>query len=147
MKRKKLKRKIADLRKENQELKRSVLREKEANQMKSVFLSHISHDIRTPINGIDGMTNIAIRHFDDKDRVLDCLNKIDSSSQYLLSLLNDVLDINRIESGKMIISYEPMDIRSLINNCADIVDSLLIEKNVEFVKSFGMFRPPALLGD
>ena len=104
MKRKKLKRKIADLRKENQELKRSVLREKEANQMKSVFLSHISHDIRTPINGIDGMTNIAIRHFDDKDRVLDCLNKIDSSSQYLLSLLNDVLDINRIESGKMIIS-------------------------------------------
>ena len=147
MKRKKLKRKIADLRKENQELKRSVLREKEANQMKSVFLSHISHDIRTPINGIDGMTNIAIRHFDDKDRVLDCLNKIDSSSQYLLSLLNDVLDINRIESGKMIISYEPMDIRSLINNCADIVDSLLIEKNVEFVKSFGMFRHPVLLGD
>lgn len=80
------------------------------------------------------MTNIAIRHFDDKDRVLDCLNKIDSSSQYLLSLLNDVLDINRIESGKMIISYEPMDIRSLINNCADIVDSLLIEKNVELLK-------------
>ena len=147
MKRKKLKRKIADLRKENQELKRSVLREKEANQMKSVFLSHISHDIRTPINGIDGMTNIAIRHFDDKDRVLDCLNKIDSSSQYLLSLLNDVLDINRIESGKMIISYEPMDIRSLINNCADIIGSLLIEKNVEFVKSFGMFRHPVLLGD
>ena len=76
MKRKKLKRKIADLRKENQELKRSVLREKEANQMKSVFLSHISHDIRTPINGIDGMTNIAIRHFDDKIGRASCRERV-----------------------------------------------------------------------
>lgn len=147
MKKKKLKQKNADLRKENQELRMSLLREKEANQIKNVFWSHISHDIRTPISGIDGMTNVAIKHFDDKDRVLDCLNKIDSASQYLLSLLNDVLDISRIESGKMIISYEPMDIRNLINSCVSITDSLLVQKNVEFVKSFGIFRHPVLLGD
>lgn len=147
MKKKKLKRKNADLRKENQALKMAVLQEKEANQMKSVFLSHISHDIRTPISGIDGMTKIAIKHFEDKDKVLDCLNKIDSASQYLLSLLGDVLDISRIESGKMIISYELMDIRDLINSCVGIADSLLVQRNVDFVKSFGIFRHPVLLGD
>lgn len=147
MKKKKLKRKNTGLRKENQALKMAVLQEKEANQMKSVFLSHISHDIRTPISGIDGMTKIAIKHFEDKDKVLDCLNKIDSASQYLLSLLNDVLDISRIESGKMIISYELMDIRDLINSCVGIADSLLVQRNVDFVKSFGIFRHPVLLGD
>lgn len=147
MKKKKLKRKNADLRKENQALKMAVLKEKEANQMKSVFLSHISHDIRTPISGIDGMTKIAIKHFEDKDKVLDCLNKIDSASQYLLSLLGDVLDISRIESGKMIISYELMDIRDLINSCVGIADSLLVQRNVDFVKSCGIFRHPVLLGD
>lgn len=147
MKKKKLKRKNTGLRKENQALKMAVLQEKEANQMKSVFLSHISHDIRTPISGIDGMTKIAIKHFEDKDKVLDCLNKIDSASQYLLSLLGDVLDISRIESGKMIISYELMDIRDLINSCVSIADSLLVQRNVDFVKSFGIFRHPLLLGD
>lgn len=147
MKKKKLKRKNTGLRKENRALKMAVLQEKEANQMKSVFLSHISHDIRTPISGIDGMTKIAIKHFEDKDKVLDCLNKIDSASQYLLSLLNDVLDISRIESGKMIISYELMDIRDLINSCVGIADSLLVQRNVDFVKSCGIFRHPVLLGD
>lgn len=147
MKKKKLKRKNTGLRKENRALKMAVLQEKEANQMKSVFLSHISHDIRTPISGIDGMTKIAIKHFEDKDKVLDCLNKIDSASQYLLSLLGDVLDISRIESGKMIISYELMDIRDLINSCVGIADSLLVQRNVDFVKSFGIFRHPVLLGD
>lgn len=147
MKKKNLKQKNTNLKKENQALRMAVLQEKEANQMKSTFLSHISHDIRTPISGIDGMTNIAIKHFDDKDRVLDCLRKIESASQYLLSLLDDVLDISRIESGKMIINYELMDIRELINSCACIADGLLIQKNVDFVKSFGIFRHPVLLGD
>ncbi len=147
MKKKKLKRQISNLKKENQALKMSVLQEKESNRMKSVFLSHISHDIRTPVSGIDGLTNIAMKHFDDKNRVLDCLKKIDSTSGYLLSLLNDVLDISRIESGKMIINYELMDIRDLINSCAGIADSLLIQKDVELVKSFGIFRHPVLLGD
>lgn len=99
---------------------------KEFETKKCQFKESISHDIRTPISGIDGMTNIAIKHFDDKDRVLDCLHKIESASQYLLSLLNDVLDISRIESGKMIINYELMDIRELINSCACIADGLLI---------------------
>lgn len=147
MKKKKLKQTNAGLKKENQALRMSLLQEKEANQMKSTFLSHISHDIRTPVSGIDGMANIAVKHIDDKDRVLDCLDKIEKASQYLLSLLNNVLDISRIESGKMIISYELMDIRELINSCVCITEGLLMLKDVDFIKSFGIFRHPVVIGD
>lgn len=78
---KKLKKKIAVLETENLSLQGSVLRAENNNREKSAFLSHMSHDIRTPLNGIIGMTGIAMKHFDDKDRVLDCLEKIDSSSK------------------------------------------------------------------
>lgn len=89
-----------------------------ANHAKSDFLSRMSHDIRTPMNAIMGMTSIALMHLDDKERVTDCLNKINSSSQHLLSLINEVLDMSKIESGKLVLSEEPFRL-------PDIAESIL----------------------
>lgn len=144
---KKLKKKIAVLEAENLSLQGSVLRAESTNREKSAFLSHMSHDIRTPLNGIIGMTSIAIKHFDDKDRVLDCLEKIESSSKHLVSLINDILDMSRIESGKMVMNHERMDIREVVNSCALIAESLLAQRKVDFVREFGIFHHPILIGD
>lgn len=85
-----------------------------ANKAKSVFLSRISHEIRTPMNGIIGMTATARRYVDNPDKMTDCLNKIDLSAGYLLSLLNDVLDMSRIESGKIQLEEQPFDLLELL---------------------------------
>ena len=71
----------------------------EANKAKSVFLSSMSHDIRTPMNGIMGMTKIALQHLDDPARLEDCLKKIETSSEYLMRLLNEVLDMSREDNS------------------------------------------------
>lgn len=144
---KKLKTKIKTLENENQSLRKSALQAEKANKEKSAFLSHMSHDIRTPMNGIIGMTNIAMKNLNDKERVLDCLKKIDSSSRHLVSLINDILDMSRIENGRMVINHEPMDMREIINNCAFIAESLLAQRKVDFVREFGIFHHPALVGD
>lgn len=135
------------LREENQSLRMAVLQAENANKTKSTFLSHMSHDIRTPMNGIIGMTSIAIQNFDDRHRVFDCLEKIDSSSKHLVSLINDILDMSRIESGRMIINHEPMNLREVINSCASITESLLAQRKVDFVREFGIFHHPILIGD
>ena len=81
-----------------------------ANKAKSDFLAHMSHDIRTPINGIVGMTCIAKQCLDNKDKVDDCLDKIKISSDYLISLVDDVLDMSTIETGKIISNNILVDI-------------------------------------
>ena len=86
-----------------------------SNQAKSDFLSSMSHDMRTPMNGIIGMTAIAINHLDDRERVADCLRKITDSSNHLLSLINDVLDMNKIESGKVELHEEEFCLAELID--------------------------------
>ncbi len=78
-----------------------------ASKAKSEFLSRMSHEIRTPMNGIIGMTAIALQKGQTQERVMDCLHKIQSSSGYLLGLINDILDMSKIESGKM--SLEPVN--------------------------------------
>jgi signal transduction histidine kinase/CheY-like chemotaxis protein len=100
-----------------------------ANVAKSNFISHMSHDIRTPINGIIGMTNIAKTHIDEPKRVKECLDKISGSSNHLLSLINDVLDVSRIESGKVIILKESFNINELVDNCISIIDGQMEEVN------------------
>ena len=72
-----------------------------ASRAKTAFLSNMSHDIRTPMNAIIGFAGLAASHLDDTERVRDCLATISQSSEHLLSLINDVLDMSRIESGKM----------------------------------------------
>ena len=86
-----------------------------SNKAKSDFLSSMSHDIRTPLNGIIGMTTIAANHLDDRERVADCLRKISESSSHLLSLINEVLDMNKIESGKLELVEEEFSLAELID--------------------------------
>ncbi len=87
-----------------------------ANNAKTSFLSNMSHDIRTPMNGIVGMTAIAAAHIDDKARVEDCLTKITSSSKHLLGLINEVLDMSKIESGKIDLNEEPCNLCELMDD-------------------------------
>lgn len=144
---KRLKQKIAVLEQENHSLKMAAIQAENANKMKSAFLSHMSHDIRTPINGIIGMTDIAIKNWNEQDKVLDCLKKIDNSSKHLVSLINDILDMSRIESGRMVINHESMDMRKIIDSCALIAEGLLVQRNVDLIKGFGILKHPVVIGD
>jgi signal transduction histidine kinase/CheY-like chemotaxis protein len=99
-----------------------------ANQAKSEFLSHMSHDIRTPINGIVGMVNIALKNHTDTERVHECLTKISGAADHLLSLINDVLEMSRIESGRVEMAKKPMNISTLIDNCASIIEGQLLTR-------------------
>jgi signal transduction histidine kinase/CheY-like chemotaxis protein len=118
-----------------------------ANAAKSEFLSHMSHDIRTPINGIIGMTGIAMKNRDDRERVDDCLHKISGAADHLLTLVNDVLDMSAIESGKVVVSHDPMDLRTMINNCTSIIDGQLVSRELTFVKACEDLPHPYVYGD
>ena len=118
-------------RKEEKELK--LLREayeaaNQANASKSDFLSRMSHDIRTPLNAIIGMTTIARSHLEDQARISDCLDKIMVSSKHLLSLVNEVLDMSKIESGKLELSEEKFNLSDLIQNVLTMIRPSLQDK-------------------
>ncbi len=102
-----------------------------ANASKTLFLNNMSHDIRTPMNGIIGMTAIARAHLDDRERVQDCLNKIAGASKHLLSLINDVLDVSRIESGKITLNDETFSLSSHLDTMISMISSRLKEKKLE----------------
>lgn len=120
---------------------------REANQAKTVFLSHMSHDIRTPINGIMGMTDIATRNMDNPTMLKDCLGKITSASHHLLSLVNDVLDMSRIESGKIQIESAPFYIIALLDGCYSVIAGQALEKKIDLVQDFSGITQPMLKGD
>lgn len=104
-------------------LTKALQETREANESKSAFLSNMSHDIRTPMNAIVGLTAIADENIDDKLRVKQCLTRITTSSQHLLSLINDVLDMNKIESGKVVLASEEFTVNGLINEIETIIKS------------------------
>lgn len=103
-----------------------------ANQAKSEFLSSMSHDIRTPMNGIVGMTAIAQANINDRDRVTDCLSKISLSSKHLLGLINDVLDMSKIESGKLSLNTHIVSLRETMDNLVNIAQPQIKAKNQAF---------------
>lgn len=103
-----------------------------ANQAKSEFLSNMSHDIRTPMNGIVGMTAIAMANIDDIDRVKDCLKKITLSSKHLLGLINDVLDMSKIESGKLNLNTDFVSLKDAMESIVNIVQPQIRAKNQHF---------------
>jgi signal transduction histidine kinase/CheY-like chemotaxis protein len=131
----------------NAALEEAVKRADEANKAKSEFLSHMSHDIRTPINGVMGMTEIAMRNLGNTEKTEYCLKKIDESSHHLLSLVNDVLDMSRIESGKTVISHDAMDLRTVLDNCSSIIGGQLMQRDVELVEDFDSITHPGIFGD
>ncbi|MBP3618756.1 MAG: response regulator [Lachnospiraceae bacterium] len=118
-----------------------------ANRAKTELMAHISHDIRTPIGGVMGMTNIARRSIDDKEKVEDCLDKIDESSSYLLSLVNKVLDLSKIESGEFRLVEAPFSVADLLKECVEMLEGQIKENKIWFYKKFPPFAYPAVLGD
>ncbi len=133
--------------KANIALEEAARNAQEASQAKTLFLSHISHDIRTPINGILGMADIAGRNMQDSTRVEDCLKKITASSRHLLGLVNDVLDMSRIESGKIQIENDVFNLNDLLEECCSVVTGQCLEKNLRLEKIFTGMNTPYLRGD
>ncbi len=115
-----------------QELAASRAEAVRASKAKSEFLSSMSHDIRTPMNAIIGMTDIAMKHQNEPEQITECLNKIKLSSRHLLGLINDVLDMSKIESGKMELSEHPMSLRDIMNDIVNIVQSQIKQKGQHF---------------
>lgn len=103
-----------------------------ANQAKSSFLSNMSHEIRTPMNAIIGMTEIAKKRLHDQEKVEECLDQIDLASHHLLNLINDILDLSKIESGRMKVNNEPLVLGEIINRVDSIIRPQAIEKEIHF---------------
>ncbi len=125
--------KLYDLEQEHRkELADALALAEQANRAKTTFLNNMSHDIRTPMNAIIGYTALASTHIDNKERVRDYLSKITQSSNHLLSLINDVLDMSRIESGKMNLEEKPENIAEILHNLRNIVQADIHSKQLEF---------------
>ena len=116
----------------NAKLQVAVEKAESANCAKSTFLSNMSHDIRTPMNAIIGFTTLAISNIDDKDRVKDYLAKTLASSNHLLSLINDVLDMSRIESGKIHLEEVEVNLSDVLHDLKTIVSGQVYAKQLEF---------------
>ena len=117
-----------------------------ANIAKTTFLNHMSHDIRTPMNAIVGFTDIAMKRKPDKE-VENCLKKIRQSSEYLMTLMNDVLDISRIESGKLEYKPIPVDLRDMINTVLSIARGYIENRDLNLYVSREELKTPYAMAD
>lgn len=118
-----------------------------ASRAKSQFLSHMSHEIRTPMNAIIGMTTIALAKLDNKERVRDCLTKTMQASRHLLGLINDILDMSKIESNKLVLSQEPFNLKDAIHNLMNLVDPQAKSKGVNFEVTMSGVKHESFVGD
>ncbi|MDY3249007.1 MAG: ATP-binding protein [Candidatus Choladocola sp.] len=118
-----------------------------ASRAKTDFLSNMSHDIRTPMNGIIGMTAIAAAHLDDRERVKDSLQKITQASKHLLSLINEVLDMSKIESGKVQLIEEEFNLSDLIDHLLSMTSSQIEEHHHELSVNISEVVHEAVVGD
>lgn len=138
--------------KEREEKERQALLEayesaEHANASKSEFLSRMSHDIRTPMNAIIGMTTIAGSHLEDRERLEDCLHKIKVSSNHLLALINEVLDMSKIESGKIDLAEEQINLSDLIQNLTTMIRPSLLAKKHELNIHIANVEHEDIIGD
>lgn len=124
--------------KNNQKLQELNQKAVGANNAKTAFISRLSHDIRTPINGVIGMTFIAKENIDDKKKVLDCLDKISNASDSLLVLVNDVLDLSKLESGKIYLNYNDINLKSFLEQTALLASNNLVKRDLNFKTSFNV---------
>lgn len=136
-----------ELKRQQKILQDALLVAQKANDAKRDFLSRMSHEIRTPMNAIIGMSAITFNYLDDKKRTADCLSKITFSSKHLLMLLNDVLDMSKIENGKLNIRQELFDLKNLVTSLADINYGLATAKGLAFEIVISGFKDELLLGD
>jgi PAS domain S-box-containing protein len=138
--------KLKELR-EQQALQEAFDAAKAANMAKNEFLSRMSHDIRTPMNAIMGMTAIADKYLDDKDRIQDCLAKITTASNHLLNLINEVLDMAKIESGKLNLLEEDFSISAMLQELLDLINPQLLVKKHHFTLTKAPELRDNVLGD
>lgn len=130
---------VRNRQKQTKALQEALLQAQHASKSKSTFLSNMSHDIRTPMNAIIGFTTLAASHIDNKERVQECLQKVLSSSNHLLSLINDILDMSRIESGKIQINEQPCNISELTHNLVNIIQPQVKAKQLDlFIDTFNV---------
>ena len=124
-------------REQTQALQDALMQAQHANRAKTTFLSNMSHDIRTPMNAIIGFATIAVSHIDNQLQVRDCLQKVLSSSNHLLSLINDILDMSRIESGRVQIKEQECNISEMMHNLVNIIQPQVKAKKLElFIDTF-----------
>lgn len=116
----------------NRRLRKSYNVAEKASNAKTQFLSSMSHDIRTPMNAVIGMTEIAKHHIDEPDYIKSCLDKISTSGTHLLTLINDILDISKVESGKMSLKPQPFSLKKLVDETASIIQQSADENGIEF---------------
>ena len=135
------------LREENANLRLRLEQAEAANQAKETFLSNMSHDIRTPMNAIVGMTALAKKHIDEKAWLIDAINKIETASTHLLSLVNDVLDISRINSGRMSLSHEAFSLSDLLHDLLTILRPVMEKKGHHYAVHTGEIAYESLYGD
>lgn len=124
----------------------ALVEAKQANRAKTEFLSHMSHDIRTPINGILGMLAISEKNPLDLERQADCRNKIQAAAQHLLSLINDVLDISKLESGSTTLARESFSLPDVLENCLTILRPQAEEEQLSLTETRIDLAYPRLLG-
>ena len=119
----------------------------EANRAKSEFLSNMSHDIRTPMNAIIGMTAVATSNIGNRDKVMECLRKITLSSKHLLGLINDVLDMSKIESGKLTLNYDLLSLRETMESIVSIVQPQIKARKQSFNVSISKIQNENIYAD
>ena len=137
----------ASLEQKNRELEIAVRQEAAANRAKRNFLFNMSHDIRTPMNAIIGYTTLAETNLTQPAKVADYLQKISTASQHLLSLINDVLDMSRIESGRVVLEQEPVHLPTLVQDVRDIIQSNITAKGLSFTVDLAGVRDEDVVAD
>jgi signal transduction histidine kinase/CheY-like chemotaxis protein len=119
----------------------------ESNRAKTIFLSNMSHDLRTPMNAIIGYTNLALKPEATTEQIQKYLSKIDSSNMYLMALINDMLEMSRIEIGKMELEERPTDLRKMMDEVRDMFEAQMVGKNLTFTVKYDGLKHPNVLCD
>ena len=120
------------IQKQHEALQQALEMAQSANRAKTIFLNNMSHDIRTPMNAIIGYTGLAASHIESRELVTEYLKKIGQSSEHLLSLINDILDMSRIESGKMTLNEEEENLSEIVHTLRSITQSGIASKSIDF---------------
>ena len=127
-------------------MKRSVLANAQA-AARAEFLSNMSHEIRTPLNGIVGLNHLMERHIDDTEAMAGYVKKLDKTAHYLLSLVNDILDVSKLQAGKIDLVSEPFNFNSVIENLCIMEREPMDEKQISFELDIADIKNPHLIGD
>ena len=132
---------------QRENLRNALMQAEQASHAKTDFLSHMSHEIRTPMNAIIGMSTLAAQCVYNPEQVSECISKVGISARFLLSLINDILDMSRIESGKVTLRHEKFPFEELINNINSIIYNQAKDKDVDYECIITSFVSPNYIGD